>query len=97
MRRVDRHLDGIVFAEQVHDKFIGSAMLQANNATAINRMEAVVTFNFPLKGRVLLSDRNRADLPGAIVTAEHDVLRDEGEAFARELMNAEDRDRRYAI
>ena len=35
---------------------------QANNAPATNRMEPVVTFNFPLKGRFLLSDRNRADL-----------------------------------
>jgi len=35
---------------------------QANNAPATNRMEPVVTFNFPLKGRFLLSDRNRTDL-----------------------------------
>jgi hypothetical protein len=35
---------------------------QANNAPAINRIEPVVTFNFPTKGRFLLSDRNRADL-----------------------------------
>jgi len=35
---------------------------QANNAPATNRMEPVVTLNFPLKGRFLLSDRNRADL-----------------------------------
>ena len=35
---------------------------QANNAPATNRMEPVVTLNFPLKGRFLLSYRNRADL-----------------------------------
>jgi hypothetical protein len=35
---------------------------QANNAAAINRMEPVATFNFPMKGRFLLSNRNRADL-----------------------------------
>ena len=35
---------------------------QANNAPATNRMEPVVTINFPVKGKFLLSDRNRADL-----------------------------------
>jgi hypothetical protein len=35
---------------------------QANHAPSTNRMEPVVTFNFPLKARFLLSDRNRADL-----------------------------------
>ncbi len=35
---------------------------QANGAPGINRMEPVVTLNFPLKGRVLFSDRNRGDL-----------------------------------
>jgi uncharacterized protein DUF2490 len=35
---------------------------QANNAPATNRMEPVLTLNFPLKGRFLLSDRNRGDL-----------------------------------
>src|SRR5208337_1733343 len=35
---------------------------QANNGPAINRIEPVATFNFPLKGRFLLSNRNRADL-----------------------------------
>ena len=35
---------------------------QANNAPAINRIEPVATFNFPLKGRFLLSNRNRADI-----------------------------------
>jgi len=34
----------------------------ANNFPAINRMEPVVTFSFPMKGNLLLSDRNRADL-----------------------------------
>ena len=34
----------------------------ANNSPATNRMEPLVTFNFPMKGRFLLSDRNRADL-----------------------------------
>jgi hypothetical protein len=37
-------------------------MPQANNAAAINRMEPVVTFHFPLQARFLLSDKNRADL-----------------------------------
>jgi hypothetical protein len=35
---------------------------QANNAPATNRMEPVVTFHFPMEGRFLLTDRNRADL-----------------------------------
>lgn len=35
---------------------------QANGSPATNRMEPVVTFNFPMKGKFLLSDRNRADL-----------------------------------
>ena len=35
---------------------------QANGAPSTNRMEPVVTFNFPLKGKILLSDRNRGDL-----------------------------------
>ncbi len=35
---------------------------QANNAPAINRIEPVVTFHFPLKARFLLTDANRADL-----------------------------------
>jgi hypothetical protein len=37
-------------------------MPQANNAAAINRMEPVVVFHFPLQARFLLSDKNRADL-----------------------------------
>jgi hypothetical protein len=35
---------------------------QANNAPAINRIEPVGTFHFPLKWRSLLTDANRADL-----------------------------------
>jgi hypothetical protein len=35
---------------------------QANNESAISRFEPVVTLNFPLKGKFLLSDRNRGDL-----------------------------------
>jgi uncharacterized protein DUF2490 len=35
---------------------------QANGSPSTNRMEPVVTFNFPLKGKFLLSDRNRGDL-----------------------------------
>ena len=35
---------------------------QANGAPSTNRMEPVVTFNFPVKGKILFSDRNRGDL-----------------------------------
>jgi hypothetical protein len=35
---------------------------QANEGPATNRIEPVVTLNFPLKGKFLLSDRNRGDL-----------------------------------
>jgi Protein of unknown function (DUF2490) len=35
---------------------------EANGDPSTNRMEPVVTFNFPLKGKVLFSDRNRGDL-----------------------------------
>jgi hypothetical protein len=35
---------------------------QANGAPGTNRLEPVVTLNFPVKGRFLLSDRNRADI-----------------------------------
>ncbi len=35
---------------------------QANGGPATNRMEPFITFNFPLKGRFLMSDKNRADL-----------------------------------
>jgi len=35
---------------------------QANGGPATNRMEPVATVHFPLKGRFLLTDRNRADL-----------------------------------
>ena len=37
-------------------------MPQANDAAAINRMEPVVNFHFPLPARFLLSDKNRGDL-----------------------------------
>jgi Protein of unknown function (DUF2490) len=35
---------------------------QPGNAPAINRIEPVATFHFPLKAGLLLTDRNRADL-----------------------------------
>ena len=35
---------------------------QANGVPGTNRLEPVATFNFPMKGRFLLTDRNRADL-----------------------------------
>ena len=35
---------------------------QANGAAGTNRLEPVATFNFPMKGRFLFSDRSRADL-----------------------------------
>jgi hypothetical protein len=35
---------------------------QANNAPAIDRIEPVATFNFPLKERFLFTNRNRADI-----------------------------------
>lgn len=35
---------------------------EANGSPSTNRMEPVVTFNFPLKGKILFSDRNRGDL-----------------------------------
>ena len=41
---------------------IGYRYLASPDAPAINRMEPVVIFHVPLKGRVLISDRNRADL-----------------------------------
>jgi hypothetical protein len=34
----------------------------ANNEPATQRLEPVVIFNFPMKGKFLLTDRNRADL-----------------------------------
>jgi hypothetical protein len=37
-------------------------LLQANGGPGTNRMEPVATFNFPMKGRFLLTDRDRADL-----------------------------------
>lgn len=41
---------------------VGYRYLPYPNAPSESRFEPVVTFNFPMKGRVLLSDRNRADL-----------------------------------
>jgi hypothetical protein len=41
---------------------IGYRSVTAPNALPINRMETIVTFNFPLKAGFLISDRNRADL-----------------------------------
>ncbi len=35
---------------------------ESNGSPPTNRVEPLVTFNFPLKGKVLLSDRNRGDL-----------------------------------
>ena len=35
---------------------------QANGAAGTNRLEPVATFNLPMKGRFLLTDRSRADL-----------------------------------
>lgn len=35
---------------------------QANHAPGINRMEPVITVNLPMKGNLLLTDANRADL-----------------------------------
>jgi hypothetical protein len=41
---------------------VGYRYLPYPNAPSEDRFEPVVTFNFPIKGRLLLSDRNRADL-----------------------------------
>lgn len=41
---------------------IGYRYLPTPNEPPENRFEPIVTFNFPMKGKVLLSDRNRADL-----------------------------------
>jgi len=41
---------------------IGYRVLPSPNAATTNRMEPVVTINAPLRGGILLSDRNRADL-----------------------------------
>ena len=35
---------------------------EANGAPGTNRLEPVATLNFPMKGKFLLSDRNRADI-----------------------------------
>jgi hypothetical protein len=41
---------------------MGYRYLSAPNTSSTNRMETMVTFNFPLKTGFLISDRNRADL-----------------------------------
>jgi hypothetical protein len=41
---------------------IGYRYVPSPDKSAVNRMEPVATFHFPLPGRILLSDRNRADL-----------------------------------
>jgi hypothetical protein len=41
---------------------IGYRYLPYSGAAPKNRVEPFVTFNFPMNGRLLLSDRNRADL-----------------------------------
>ncbi len=41
---------------------IGYRYLPSPDAPPENRFEPVLTFHFPMKGKVLLSDRNRADL-----------------------------------
>ena len=41
---------------------VGYRYLPAADGPSANRFEPVITFNFPMKGRFLFSDRNRADL-----------------------------------
>jgi hypothetical protein len=41
---------------------VGYRYLASPDAPAVNRMEPVALFHLPLKGRILISDRNRADL-----------------------------------
>jgi hypothetical protein len=41
---------------------VGYRYLASPDAPAVNRMEPVALFHIPLKGRILISDRNRADL-----------------------------------
>jgi hypothetical protein len=41
---------------------IGYRYVPSPNKPAVNRMEPVVTFHFPTVARILISDRNRADL-----------------------------------
>ena len=41
---------------------VGYRYLSAADGPSENRFEPIITFNFPMKGRILLSDRNRADL-----------------------------------
>ncbi len=41
---------------------IGYRYLPSPNKPTVNRLEPVVTFHFPVTGRILVTDRNRADL-----------------------------------
>jgi Protein of unknown function (DUF2490) len=41
---------------------IGYRYMPSPNRPTVNRLEPVVTFHFPVTGRILLSDKNRADL-----------------------------------
>jgi hypothetical protein len=41
---------------------IGYRYVPSPNKPTVNRLEPVVTFHFPLKARILFTDRNRADL-----------------------------------
>lgn len=41
---------------------IGYRVLPSPNKPTTNRLEPVATFHFPLKGQILITDRNRADL-----------------------------------
>ena len=41
---------------------IGYRVLRSPNKPTVNRMEPVVMFHIPLKDRILITDRNRADL-----------------------------------
>jgi Protein of unknown function (DUF2490) len=41
---------------------VGYRYVPSPNKPSVNRMEPVVTFHFPTAGRILISDRNRADL-----------------------------------
>lgn len=41
---------------------IGYRYVPSPDQATVNRLEPVVTFHFPVPGRILLSDRNRADL-----------------------------------
>jgi hypothetical protein len=41
---------------------VGYRYVPSPDKPTVNRMEPVATFRFPMKGRVLITDRNRADL-----------------------------------